>query len=140
MNAATAIAGQMPTELRYLAWSVVLVLVQLLLQSSTASLELGLPYAMGPRDEGLKPKNVYVGRVARALQNLLETYVVFVALALALAVSDKSGGWGATGAQVWLWARVAYVPLLVAGIPVVRTLVWAVSMIGLIMMLVQLFS
>jgi uncharacterized MAPEG superfamily protein len=38
-----------------------------------------------------------------------------------------------------LWARVAYVPVYAAGIPYLRTLIWAASMIGLIMVLRPLF-
>ena len=37
----------------------------------------------------------------------------------------------ALGAQVYLWARVAYVPIYAAGIPYLRTAVWAVSFWGL---------
>ncbi len=61
-----------------------------------------------------------------------------MALALALAVTGKTGGLGATGAQVWFWARVVYVPIYAAGIPYLRTLVWTISAIGLILMLIAL--
>ncbi len=75
-----------------------------------------------------------------ACRNFVETYGAFVGLALALVVTGKAGGIGATGAWVWFWARVVYVPVFAAGIPAVRTLVWAVSIVGLVMMLIQLWS
>jgi uncharacterized MAPEG superfamily protein len=135
-----AAAGHMPLEIAILGWSVVLLLAQLILQASTASLELGLPYALGPRDAGRKPRSAHANRTARAFYNLLETYAAFVGLALALAVTGKAGGSGALGAEVWFWSRVVYVPIFIAGIPVIRTLVWLASIVGLVMMLARLLS
>jgi len=42
--------------------------------------------------------------------------------ALALVATGKDGGLGATGAHVWLWSRIVYVPAYAFGIPVLRTL------------------
>ena len=96
--------------------------------------DCGPSYALSTRDGSRVPGPV-TGRLTRGLANFLETYAAFVALALALAVSGKAGGLGATGALIWFWARVVYVPVFAAGIPVLRTLVWTVSMIGLVLML-----
>jgi uncharacterized MAPEG superfamily protein len=130
----------MPLELKLLGWSVVLLLVQIVLQAATSSSELGLPYAMSPRDEGHEPRSVYPRRIRRALNNLVETYPAFVALALGLVVSNKTGGIGEVGAEIYLAARVLYLIIYAAGVSVVRTLFWGISIIGLIMMLVRLFG
>jgi uncharacterized MAPEG superfamily protein len=130
----------MPLELKLLAWSVVLLLVHIVLQAASSSSELGLPYAMSPRDEGRQPRSVYAGRTGRALRNLLETYPAFIGLALALVISDKTGGVGAIGAEIYLAARVLYLIVYAAGVSVVRTLLWAASILGLIMMLVRLLG
>ncbi len=45
----------------------------------------------------------------------------------------------ALGAQLYFWARVAYVPLYAAGIAYVRSLVWAASVAGLLLVLGGLF-
>jgi uncharacterized MAPEG superfamily protein len=124
-------------ELQLLGWSVVLLLVQIVLQAASSSSELGLPYAMSPRDEGREPRSVYARRIRRALNNLLETYPAFVGLALALVISGKAGGVGAIGAEIYLAARVLYLIVYAAGVSVVRTLFWGLSIIGLIMMLVR---
>jgi len=42
------------------------------------------------------------------------------------------------GAQIFFWARVAYAAIFVAGIIWLRTLVWFVSMAGLIIIFAQL--
>lgn len=126
------------TEIAVLGWSVVLLLVQIILQA-TSTYDLG-PYLLGPRDDQRQSKNPFAGRLKRALENLIETYPAFVALALALAVTGKTGGIAATGALVWLIARVVYVPLYAFGVPAVRTLAWCVSVVGLVMMLVRLMA
>jgi uncharacterized MAPEG superfamily protein len=126
------------TEIAVLGWSVVLLLVQIVLQA-VSTYDLG-PYLLGPRDDNRQSGNVWAGRLKRALENLLETYPAFVALALALAVTGKAGGIAATGAWVWLIARAVYVPLYAFGVPAVRTLVWVASIVGLLMMLVRLMA
>jgi uncharacterized MAPEG superfamily protein len=95
---------------------------------------------MSSRDEGRQPRSLYAGRTSRALRNLLETYPVFVGLALALVISGKAGGVGEIGAEIYLAARVLYLIVYAAGVSVVRTLLWAASILGLIMMLVRLLG
>jgi uncharacterized MAPEG superfamily protein len=131
-------AAAASTEIIVLGWSVVLLLVQIILQA-VSTYDLG-PYLLGQRDDNRQSGNVWAGRLKRALENLLETYPAFVALALALAVTGKTGGIAATGAWVWLAARVVYVPLYAFGVPAVRTLAWCVSIVGLLMMLVRLMA
>ncbi|MBL8581540.1 MAG: MAPEG family protein [Rhizobiaceae bacterium] len=126
-------------EITVLGWSVVLLLVQIFAQASTLR-DLGTHYLAGPRDEPREPKNVLAGRLKRALHNFLETYPAFIALALALAVTGKTGGLGASGAWIWLIARAVYVVTYAAGIPMLRSIVWLVSLAGLIMMLIGLMA
>jgi uncharacterized MAPEG superfamily protein len=132
-------AAAASTEITVLAWSVALLLLQVVVQG-TATMDLGPKYLLGPRDEKLESRNVLAGRLGRALQNLLETYPAFIALALALVVTGKAGGIGATGAWLWLIARVFYLMLYAAGIPVARTIAWFASILGLLLMLIRLMS
>ncbi len=127
------------TEITVLAWSVALLLAHVVVQAS-AAVDLGFSYLVGARDEKRLSRNLVAARLLRALRNFLETYPAFIALALALVVTGKAGGLGATGAWLWLLARVLYVALYAAGIPLVRTLVWAASIVGLVLMLVRLIS
>ena len=128
------------TEIQVLGFSVILLLVQIIMQAQSAMPELGLEYAGSARDEPRPVKSLTAGRAKRALANLLETYPAFVALALALAVTGKAGGLGATGAWVWFIARVVYVPLYLFGIPMARTVAWGVSLLGLVLMLFRLLA
>lgn len=133
-------ATAMTTELTVLAWSVILLLVTIVFQAAVTTSSVGLDYNVSNRDEGRQPASVTAQRAKRALANFLETYPAFIALALALAVTGKSGGIGATGALVWIVGRALFFPIYVVGIPFVRTLAWAASIVGLVMMLVRLMG
>jgi uncharacterized MAPEG superfamily protein len=130
----------LPTEIVMLALGVILLIVQLFLQSVSATLEMGGDYKAGPRDEPRVVRGVFAGRADRAFRNLLETFPVFAALALALVVTGRNGGLGAQGAEAWIVARILYVPLYFIQVPFARSLVWFASMFALIAMLVQLFQ
>lgn len=134
MNAVAA-----STEITILGWSVVLLLIHIVAQTLSLVKDAGLGYAMSARD-AQAPLTDVTKRLTHGLRNYVETYVAFVGLALALVVSGKAGGLGATGAIVWFWARVLYVPIFAAGIPVLRTGVWTVSVVGLVLMLIRLMS
>ena len=130
----------LPTEIVMLALGVVLLLVQLFLQSVPAAMEMGTEYKAGPRDEARALRGVFAGRADRAFRNLLETFPVFAALALALVVTGRTGGLGALGAQAWVVLRVLYVPLYFIQIPLARSLVWFAAFVALVAMLVRLFQ
>jgi uncharacterized MAPEG superfamily protein len=133
-------AAALPTELVYLAWSVVLLFVHIGMQGVLTVVATGARYNAGPRDEGREARGIHAGRAARALKNLIETYPAFVALALGLAVTGKTGGIGALGAALWFWARVAYLPLYLFGVAYVRSFAWGVAFIGLILMLIRMLA
>jgi uncharacterized MAPEG superfamily protein len=130
----------LPTEIVMLALAVVLLLAQLFLQSISATVEMGGAYKAGPRDEPRRLQGVFAGRSERAFRNLLETFPVFAALALALVVTGRNGGVGALGAEMWVVTRILYVLLYFIQIPFARSLVWFVSMFALVAMLVRLFQ
>jgi uncharacterized MAPEG superfamily protein len=130
----------LPTEIVMLGVSVALLLVQLFLQSVSATLEMGGDYKAGPRDEARVLEGIFAGRADRAFRNLLETFPVFASLALALVVTGRNGGLGAFGAEAWVVTRLLYVPLYFIQIPFARSLVWFVSIFALGAMLVRLFQ
>ena len=53
-------------------------------------------------------------------------------------VTGKANATTALGAAVFFWARAAYTVIYLAGVTWVRSLVFAVSMAGLVMILLQL--
>ena len=59
---------------------------------------------------------------------------MFVALAVATELSGRSDGLTQWGAQLYFWARWAYLPLYLAGVQYLRSLVWLVAAAGLMLM------
>ena len=129
----------MPTDLTLLGASTILLFAHVMLQGQTATRDRGLDWNAGPRDGDAKPLSPLAGRAARALANFQETYPAFIALALALAVTGRTGGLASTGAILWFAARIIYIPLYLFGIRYVRSLAWAASILGLLLMLIRLF-
>ena len=127
----------MRPELLWLLWSVLLTFAQMLLAVSAATLQVGLPTLAGNR-ENMPPLAGLAGRAQRAHHNMLESLVLFAALALAATVAGKTNDMTLLGAQIFFWARLVYAFVYLAGIPWLRTGVWFVSVIGLAMIFLQL--
>ena len=125
----------MPIELKILAWSVALGLVHVLLGATLTTHQRGLRWNVGARDAVLPPVTGVAARVDRALRNFLETFPFFAAAVLAVVVLEWGDASTALGAQCYFWARLAYVPLYAAGVPYLRTVVWGVSLWGLLQLL-----
>jgi len=127
----------MKPELMLLVWAVMLAFAQMLIAVGGATLQVGLPALAGNR-EGLAPCTGWAGRAARAHHNMLESLVLFAALVLVAVVAGKTNSTTLLGAQLFVWARLAYAVIYVAGIPWLRTAVWLVSVIGLALIFFQL--
>ena len=126
----------MKPELTLLVWAVALTVVQMLIAVSGATLQVGLPKLASNRDN-MPAFSGWVGRADRAHHNMLENLVLFAALVLVAVVAQKTNSTTLHGAQVFFWARVAYALIYLIGIPWLRTAVWTVSVIGLIMIFSQ---
>ena len=118
-------------EMQMLWLSIVLGLVQVVLPVLFAMGRTS--WAIGPRDEAGPPSTRIGARLERALANFLETFVFFAAAVLMAQALGKHTATSALGAQLYFWARLAYVPTYAAGVPVLRTLVWAVSLVGIVL-------
>jgi uncharacterized MAPEG superfamily protein len=127
----------MQPELMLLLYAVALTFVQMLIASIGAQLQVGLPALAGNR-ENLPEIKGWAGRARRAHLNMLENLVLFAVLVLAAVITHKTNDATLVGAQMFFYARIVYLLIFLAGIPWVRTLVWAVSIAGLIVMFVQL--
>jgi uncharacterized MAPEG superfamily protein len=128
----------MTPDLNYLLMSVVLAFVQVLIAAVAANQAVGLTALAGNRDD-LPVLTGLAGRARRAHLNMVENMVLFAALVLIAAVAGKANATTAMGALVFFWARLAYAVIYLLGIPWLRTVAWFVSVIGMIMIAVQLF-
>ena len=122
-----------------LTLGVVLGLVQVVAASHAASLQRGYRrWTSSPRDEPPPPLRGVAGRLDRALRNYLETFPLFAALVLVAHVSETHEAPTEWGSRLYLWDRVAYVPLYAAGVPLVRSLVWNAATVGIVLLVIAL--
>jgi uncharacterized MAPEG superfamily protein len=128
------------SELTCLELSVALWLVHVVVQATVGNLELPFGYLFTSRDKPPAASGLLFGRATRALANYVENFTPFVALALALIVTQRTGGAGALGATIWILARVVYIPVYIFGVVYVRSAAWSISIVGLVMMLWRLIA
>jgi uncharacterized MAPEG superfamily protein len=129
----------MTPELWYLVWSTALTLVLVVIAVLGAVEQVGLPTLAGNR-EGLPEMGGWAGRAARAHRNMLESLVLFAILVFAARSVNLSNAMTLLGAKLFFWGRVTHAVLYIAGIPWARTAAWAVSVIGLILIFLQLVT
>ena len=125
----------MNAELAVLAWGCVLGIVHIFVAVRFKTRQYGSKWNVGARDEALPPPDPLVGRLARAQANFFETFPIFAAAALIVTLAGLSDRWTAIGALLWLGARIVYLPLYAFGVPLVRTLVFLASVVGILMVL-----
>ena len=127
----------MTVELSMLVWAVALTFVQVVIAASGATMQLGLPALAGNR-QNMPELTGWAARAQRAHRNMLESLVLFAALVLTVQATGTANEMTALGAQLFFWARLAYAVVYVAGIAWLRTAVWAVSVVGLVLIFLQL--
>jgi uncharacterized MAPEG superfamily protein len=124
----------MTADLHYLAYSAVLTWLMLLAASLIRVkgwTPKGFLLAAGNRDS-LPEASPIAARADRAAKNMLENLVLFAVVVLVARLGGVAPEKIAPGAAIFFWARVAYFFIYLAGIPFLRTAVWAVSITGLI--------
>ena len=133
----------MPTEILYLLSAVGLYGVMILMQAVAAntSKKASLKDLAGARDE--MPKgglSAFHGRTIRAQANMNEGMILFIPLVLIAVQMDALSSTTALGAALFFYGRLAYAPLYYFGVPWLRTVAWAVSIVGTLMIFVELVT
>jgi uncharacterized MAPEG superfamily protein len=129
----------MSIELQMLGWAIALGLVHILFAATLSTSQRGLAWNASNRDQPAPPLTGMALRSDNARRNLLETFPLFAAAVLAVTLLDRETAQTALGAQIYFWARVAYLPVYAIGIPYVRSLIWVASLWGLLQVLYPLF-
>lgn len=117
--------------MEYLIYSAVLGLVSLLVADVAATMQRGLAYNISSRDETKPPLQGAAGRLDRAFKNYLETFPILAASALAVMALGKNSPLLDQGLMLYFWARVAYLPIYGAGVPIARSVAWGASLVGI---------
>src|SRR3954451_18799646 len=130
----------MPTEIKILALGAVLLFIHIFAATRFKTAQYGRKWNVGARDETLAPPNAVTGRLVRAQANFEETFPVAIVALLGVVIAGKTSPTTALGGWIWLGARAVYLPLYAAGVPVIRTVVWTISAVGLVMVLYPLLG
>jgi uncharacterized MAPEG superfamily protein len=125
----------MSFELAMLVASCVLCLVQIIISSHAASLQRGYRWTASSRDAQVAPLTGTAGRLERALRNFLETFPVFVAAVFLVHVLGRERELSEWGAGLYFSARLVYLLLYAAGVPLLRSLIWNVAFVGIVLVL-----
>ncbi len=128
----------MTTELTILGWTLILAIVQVFLPAGFRNRETGIAFNAGPRDEPGPPVGKITGRLQRAEKNLFETLPLFAAAVLIAHVAHRDGALTLWGAWTYFVMRIIYVPLYAFGVPMVRSVAWILSVLGLVLILVAI--
>jgi len=127
----------MPHDLQMLVWSAALAIVQMVIAVLACMGQVGLP-ALASNRENLPPFTGLAARAVRAHLNMLESLAIFAIFIIVAQLTDRANATTALGATVFFWGRLAYAFIFLAGIPWLRTLVWAVSHVGILLVASQL--
>jgi uncharacterized MAPEG superfamily protein len=128
----------MTTDLWMLVWSAVLCLV---IPYPGVTVLLGLPggwaWGVGNRDASFAVP-AWIERGRRAHANMVENLIPFACLVLVAHVGGKANASTAFAAQLFFGARVLYTLVYLAGIPLLRTLIFAVAVLADFLILMQI--
>lgn len=89
-----------------------------------ATMDMG--YLLSSRDETRTLEGM-LGRLNRALNNSITAIALVAPPILVIALRDQSSPASLTAAQIFLAARIIYLPAYVFGIRGLRTLVWTIG-------------
>lgn len=129
----------MTTELRFLAASVILGLIHLVVDSHLISFQYGYRWTASSREQPVPPLRGVANRVDHAYTNFMETFPFFAAVILTAHVSGRHGDLTWWGAQLYFWGRVGYVLAAAFGLGLVRSMVcFNTALTGIVLVLVAL--
>ena len=97
------------------------------------SKEINLDYLFSSRDIKIKPP-LYYERAKRSFLNLYETFPIFIILVLFSMIKNVDNF---DLSLIWLILRYLYIPVYIFGIKYLRTVVWGLSFITLILMAIK---
>jgi uncharacterized MAPEG superfamily protein len=122
----------LPADARLLVYSALVTWFLIMLAPTLRNREwtwAGLKIGFGNRAQPPEPSPL-AARADRAARNALENLVLFVACLVAARIAGVEQATLDLGGRLFFWARVAHAALYLAGVPYLRTLAWAVGMVG----------
>ena len=129
----------MTIELWAIAYQAILLLIVTMWQGGLVPVTQGLKWGLGSRDEP-REKSARQERFARTVQNQLESMLIFVPLMAIAIYTDKLGELTALAAWCMIIGRTIFVVFYLAGTFAVRSLGYAIGLVGIFATLWALFA
>jgi uncharacterized MAPEG superfamily protein len=126
----------MTNQIHILILSCVLGIVHLIAASHFISFQYGYRWTASNREEEMPPLKGMAGRVDRAVINFLETFPIFATAVLVAHFTGHRCALTLWGANLYFWGRIVYAIAYAAGFPRVRSAIWNVAVIGIVLILV----
>ena len=123
----------MSVPLTMLLWSSILMFVLLLIPAAIAIHRNGPLAQAGARDDLPEPSE-FMKRANRLNANIRENMILFTALVVVTGFSGVTNENIDLGAMIFFYARVLHAVIYLAGWPMIRPVVWTVSVVGMGMM------
>jgi uncharacterized MAPEG superfamily protein len=130
----------MPTELFWLTLTVAMTGLFWVPYILDRIIQRGLMGAMDNPKPDAAPHSPWAERQMRAHTNAVENLVIFAALVLTAHALGISNGATAGACVVYFWARLAHYLIYTFGIPVLRTLSFAVGFVCQVVLVLAIFK
>ena len=128
----------MTTDLWMLLASAALTWVLIMVVANARLINNGLAWGFGNHDK-TPPIQGWLARAKRASDNMNENLALFAIVVIVVHLAGKANESTALWSQIYVAARAAHALVYIAGIAVVRTLVYFVSIIAVFMIASALF-
>ncbi|WP_179119529.1 MAPEG family protein [Ensifer adhaerens] len=130
----------MSVEMTVLSLGCIFGIVQVFVAAQLQTRQNGLAWSLSSREAAVPPPTPLVGRLKRAQANFLETFPFAASALLAVEITGRGDATTEIGAILWLSARFAFWLAYAIGIPVLRSVLFAASIIGIALMLWPLLT
>ena len=130
----------MPGELKWLMLTVILTGILWIPYILDRIMVRGLLGTMANPSRNDKPQSPWAQRLYFAHTNAVENLVIFAPLVIILALQNHSTQSTLLACAVYFWARLAHVVVYTMGVPVLRTLAFAVGFAAQVALVVAVFG
>ncbi|MGB7260214.1 MAG: MAPEG family protein [Pseudolabrys sp.] len=130
----------MTRELLWLTLTVILTGVMWIPYILDRIMVRGLMGAMANPKRGDTPQSAWAQRLYFAHTNAVENLVIFASLVLILDARGHSTESTALACAVYFWARLAHAVVYTMGVPVLRTLAFAVGFVAQVTLAIAIFG
>jgi len=130
----------MSGELQWLTWTVILTGLLWVPYILDRIMVRGLLGAMANPSPGDRAQSAWAQRLQKAHYNAVENLVIFATLVLTLQVMHHSTESTVLACAVYFWARLVHAVVFMLGIPVVRTLAFAVGFAAQVALVLAVFG